>query len=69
MQEITSVDWITIIMSSLSLVIATAVYIDSRMKERSRKKENTIDALSQCHTLLEEAIRMHPSLDTNMAFH
>ena len=54
--------------ASLALVIAIAGLIDSKMKERTRKKEMMVEALAQCHTLLEEAIRMHPSLDTKLGW-
>ncbi len=60
--------WISVGVASIALIIAIAALIDSRMKERTRKKEMMVDALAQCHTLLEEAIRMHPSLDTNLGF-
>lgn len=70
MQEIV-LDWIVwmpIIISSISLLISIAVYFDSRKKEGTRKHERLVESLSKCHTLLEEAIRMHPSLNTELAF-
>jgi hypothetical protein len=70
MQEIV-VDWIfgiPIIISMISLIISIMVYVDSRKKEQIRKKERMIDALSQAHTLLDEALRMHPSMNTELAF-
>ena len=36
--------------------------------EREDQKERRVDALAQCHTLLEEAIGMHPSLDVILGF-
>lgn len=60
--------WISVGVASIALIMAIAALIDSRMKERTRKKERRIDALAVCHTLLEEAIKMHPSLDTDTAF-
>ena len=60
--------WVQLIISVISLVILIAVFIDSIMKERTRKKEKMTDTLAQCHTLLEEAIGMHPSLDTNLGW-
>jgi hypothetical protein len=60
--------WISVGIASLALVIAIAGLIDSKMKERTRKKEMMVETLAQCHTLLEEAIRMHPSLDTKLGW-
>ncbi len=68
MQELTFIDWTTISISVLALVISIAVFLDSKLKERTRKKEMKLKALSKCHTLLEEAIRMHPSLDYPVIF-
>lgn len=60
--------WIQIGIALTALIISIAVFIDSRKKERTRKKDRRVDALAQCHTLLEEAIGMHPSLDTNLGW-
>ncbi len=68
MQELTAIDLTTIIISVTAITISIAVFIDSRIKEGTRKEENMIDAVSQCYTLLEEAIRMHPNLDYPVGF-
>ena len=71
MQELTVNDWVTVItlvISLTSLSVSVAVFLDSKMKERTRKKEMMIDALALCHTLLDEAIRMHPNLAHRVGF-
>ena len=71
MQELTVSDivtWIQLGISVISLLILIAVYYDSKKKERIRKEEMEVKALGQCHTLLKEAIRLHPDLNYPLAF-
>lgn len=63
MQEIIEIDlWnlITLIISCMALLVSTVVYLDSRSKEKTRKKELRIQVLAECQTILEDTIRMHP---------
>ena len=71
MQELIEVDWrflIPTIISIVSLIISLAAYYVARTVEKTRKKEMMIKALTRSHTLLEETVVMHPSLDYPVAF-
>ena len=71
MQELTANDLVSLIsifIAVVSLVISIAVFYHSRMLENTRKKEKSIDALSRCHSLLDEVITMHPSMDYPITF-
>ncbi|MHA1136707.1 MAG: hypothetical protein ACTSSE_09485 [Candidatus Thorarchaeota archaeon] len=70
MQDVV-IDWATwfpIGISLIALVVSIGVFIDSQMKERTRKKENEVEATSKCYTILQEVIDMHPNLDYPVAF-
>jgi hypothetical protein len=71
MQEFTDIDLVNLIpifISSISLLVSAIALAISLKKERTRQDERMIEALSKCYTLLEEAIRMHPDLNTTLAF-